>query len=190
LEWIVLSSGILYTNNFSSIQSSVGLKFGIMRFLPEWIDRKSIKDNILELAPSDRLLDDWRKKRISWEMYTERYMMELCDSNMVGLQKIEELLDKGYNVTLHCTCSKKVDPLCHRFLLRNIFGNNGYRTMEIPDKKNLNTLIKSYESLDEVTKVIVYNLINRKEKITELSKLNQLGSKLNESIKNIKRYIE
>jgi len=65
-----------------------------------------------ELAPTEDLLDDWRKDRISWQKYEKRFM------NLMQERNIEEALHEGYfesdRVLL---CSEHEPEKCHRRLV-------------------------------------------------------------------------
>lgn len=59
-----MNKGILYINNFSKLDRSVGTKISIMRFKPSWVCNSDVID-IEELAPSVALLNKWMNRDIS-----------------------------------------------------------------------------------------------------------------------------
>lgn len=160
-----MNKGILYINNFSKLDKSVGTKINIMRFKPSWVCNSDVID-IEELAPSVALLNKWMSRDISWREYESIYLDELLNSNMIGVTKLLKLLDEGQNVTIHCTCSVSVEKLCHRYIVAELIKKNGYTVFEIPNKTKYESLVRDYSDLDEQMKVIVYNMINNKNYIT------------------------
>lgn len=160
-----MNKGILYINNFSKLDRSVGTKISIMRFKPSWVCNSDVID-IGELAPSVALLNKWINRDISWREYESIYLDELLNSNMVGVAKLLKLLDEGQNVTIHCTCAVSVDKLCHRYIVAELIKKNGYTVFEIPNKTKYENLVIDYSNLDEQMKIIVYNMINNKKHIT------------------------
>ena len=162
---INVDKGILYINNFSKLDKSVGIKLNIMRFKPTWLNDNSVED-MIELAPSVALLNSWNSNKITWEEYTDIYLQELKESNLVGLRKLTDLLDKGNNITIHCTCAVSSEGHCHRYIIKDLIERSNYLTMEIPNKKEYKDLSNKYELLDENMKIKVYNMINKKDTIT------------------------
>lgn len=73
-----------------------------------------------ELAPSKELLDDYKKKRISWEEYIPKYFAEMDNpKSRVAISKIaHEAVVKP--VILFCHCGPKEGNHCHRFLLMDL----------------------------------------------------------------------
>lgn len=74
----------------------------------------------IDFAPTKELLDDWKKKRISWEEYENIYNQLLIDRSAENIFK-EHYLD-SQNVLSHniCfLCSENTPDYCHRRLLAN-----------------------------------------------------------------------
>lgn len=93
-------------------------------------------------------------------------MDELLNSNMIGVTKLLKLLDEGENITIHCTCAVSADKLCHRYIVAELIKKNGYTVFEIPNKTKYESLARDYSDLDKQMKIIVYNMINNKNRIT------------------------
>ncbi|NEN93175.1 MAG: DUF488 domain-containing protein [Okeania sp. SIO3H1] len=67
--------------------------------------------HILDLAPTKELLDDYKKKRITWDTYEQRF------NNLISEREIEkkvspQLLDRGCLL-----CSEAKPHYCHRRLV-------------------------------------------------------------------------
>lgn len=73
-----------------------------------------------ELAPSVKLLEDWKKGQISWEEYERRFREEM--ERPESREKIEELRNRvGAGENIRLICFEK-NPPCHRFILRDLIG--------------------------------------------------------------------
>jgi len=65
---------------------------------------------ILELAPSAKLLRRWQLRRITWGEYTTKYINQL---ERVGILQVESMLQDG----MVLLCWERPDKDCHRHLL-------------------------------------------------------------------------
>ena len=75
------------------------------------------------LAPSSALLNDWKNEKISWEIYTKRFIWEMeHNSNALDLMKQIKELSKTQDVYLICACHNKKKQ-CHRFILIEMINN-------------------------------------------------------------------
>ncbi|MGA2938848.1 MAG: DUF488 domain-containing protein [Syntrophobacteraceae bacterium] len=77
--------------------------------------------HMLELAPTEEILDEYRKKGREWAAYEERFV------NLISERRIENLLSKK-EVHLACLlCSEETPDRCHRRLvaehLKEKWGN-------------------------------------------------------------------
>ena len=64
------------------------------------------------LAPTKEILDDYRKKRITWEEYERRF------TALMRERGIEELLNKGlFDIPTVLLCSEPKPDKCHRRLV-------------------------------------------------------------------------
>ncbi len=89
-------------------------------FLKELCDAEYLHRPIL--APTKEILDDYKKKRITWEEYERRFMALMKE------RKIEEVLNKGlFDIPTVLLCSEPKPDKCHRRLvseyLRDKWGN-------------------------------------------------------------------
>jgi len=65
----------------------------------------------LDMAPSQELLQDWRKKRIDWPAFEQRYQQEI---EAAGIAQQADLRELHGGCLL---CSEHEPDLCHRRLL-------------------------------------------------------------------------
>lgn len=70
----------------------------------------------IEYAPTKELLDDYKKKKISWEDYVNTYIPLIIKRN--GITKFVDRFDKYNNVCL--LCSEAEPTQCHRRLLAEL----------------------------------------------------------------------
>jgi uncharacterized protein YeaO (DUF488 family) len=85
------------------------------------------------LAPSERLLGEFRAEKISWNEFSKRYRHELREGGSIDkrntniknhgqkftLRLLQKLGRKGQTITLMCHCEEN-QRNCHRFLLQGI----------------------------------------------------------------------
>ncbi|MCJ7445131.1 MAG: DUF488 domain-containing protein [Methanotrichaceae archaeon] len=74
----------------------------------------------LDLAPSDRLLDEYNKGLMTWDEYAERYQRETLDK----LDPAKVYSELGQNAVLLCVCARGKLPQCHRRLVAEWFETN------------------------------------------------------------------
>lgn len=70
------------------------------------------------LAPSKKLLDDWKGSKIDWKQYEHRYRLEIASNNeainmLFMIKGWAELRD------VYIYCYEK-NPPCHRFIIMEI----------------------------------------------------------------------
>ena len=126
-----MRKGKLYTSNFSKWNKGKGIKVSIARKHLSWT-KNIIGDNpiwFIDLAPSDELLNKYKSGNKTEEEYIEIYTKEVLNDNNKDLIKLKNMLDLGYNVTVHCYCGK--DKFCHRYILGDYFKKLGYEVEEI-----------------------------------------------------------
>lgn len=70
----------------------------------------------IEYAPTKELLDNYKKKKISWEDYVDTYIPLIIKRN--GIAKFVDRFDKYNNVCL--LCSEAEPTQCHRRLLAEL----------------------------------------------------------------------
>jgi uncharacterized protein YeaO (DUF488 family) len=107
---------------YDPVEESDGDRILVTRYRPRGIlkTQLSITDWLRNLAPSKKLLHDWKEQSISWQQYSVRYHEE-----MAGEQKtIRELAKKAKGRTITLLCFEREDnPHCHRHLLKKLVEN-------------------------------------------------------------------
>jgi uncharacterized protein YeaO (DUF488 family) len=123
-----------------SVYSPIEHKKDGLRILATRIRGRSLKKSryhewMANLEPSERLLELFRFKRITWGEFGSRYRRELSDSSLgfdranegiknhgqkFTLRLIQQLGRRG-NVTLMCHCDEDQEH-CHRHLLAKILA--------------------------------------------------------------------
>ena len=104
---------------YSLVEAADGKRFLISRYWPRGLSKAKLRLSgwIRELAPSKELLQDWKKNKISWQEYEQRYSKEM-ESNQ---QFIGELANLAETSTITLLCFEKEDnPHCHRHLLKQM----------------------------------------------------------------------
>jgi len=79
------------------------------------ITADSYHEHIRELAPPDKLIGDYYKRKLPWQEYKKRYLEHLSkpETNAILKKLIERALRK--NITLLCV--EKTHHKCHRGIL-------------------------------------------------------------------------
>lgn len=107
LKMIIRSKSIFEKKNKDD-----GYRICVMRFVRDYYEYDLwLKD----LAPSVRLLNDYKDKKINWGEYEERYLKGIEGKKEV-LEKLVDLIKENKVVTL--LCAEKEDKFCHRRLLK------------------------------------------------------------------------
>lgn len=73
--------------------------------------------HMLELAPTKELLDKYKKKKISWDNYSEAFM------DIIANRRIEELDENDLDGSC-LLCSEDKPHFCHRRLVAEYLQNN------------------------------------------------------------------
>ncbi len=89
-------------------------------FLKELCDAEYLHRPVL--APTKEILDDYKKKRITWDEYERRFTALMTE------RRIEEVINKGlFDIPTCFLCSEPKPDKCHRRLvseyLRDKWGN-------------------------------------------------------------------
>ncbi len=104
---------------YDAVEESDGKRILVTRYWPRGFKRESLA--IVEwcrtVAPSRKLLRDWRDGKTSWPEYEERYFEEMHQQEE-ELGKLAEMASSGA-VTLLCF-EPEEDPHCHRYLLKGL----------------------------------------------------------------------
>ena len=96
-----------------------GARVLITRFFPRGKKKDEFDMWVKDLAPSARLLKDYKEKNITWKMFKNQYLVEI-NENEAAKEKFEELfmLSKMQNVTI--LCYEKEGEHCHRNILMDL----------------------------------------------------------------------
>jgi len=119
---------------------SDGDRILVTRYWPRGIskERLFVVDWLQNLAPSKKLLNDWKKQRISWAEYEVCYHKEMC-----GLREaIRSLANRAKHGTITLLCHEREDnPCCHRHLLKKLIENEEQNTAK--SLKKASTILKT-----------------------------------------------
>ena len=87
-----------------------------------WFIKRDKMDHLPQLAPSQKLLNDWKNDKISWEEYEKRYRQE--QSTPAFMRAIYWIgLKHAQGDIVRLMCWEK-NPPCHRFLLKDMIVVN------------------------------------------------------------------
>ena len=89
-----------------------------MRFAKSFYD---YDEWLRDLAPSIELLNDYRKRKIDWNEYEERYLKEMEGKNEL-IKELKKRSDEGEVISL--LCWEKDARFCHRRLLKSLIENS------------------------------------------------------------------
>jgi len=91
----------------------------VSRYYPRFL-RKGLPFHP-ELAPSKRLLDDYKTGGLSWEVYEKRFREEM--RNEKSLTTIDDLAWASQYDVFRLLCYEKDSP-CHRFILIDLINES------------------------------------------------------------------
>ncbi len=74
-------------------------------------------EHVQKLAPSSKLVGDYYKRGLSWELYAERFRKEILDGKMDEIRSLTAKAQKG-NITI--LCIEDTPEFCHRRLIAEI----------------------------------------------------------------------
>jgi uncharacterized protein YeaO (DUF488 family) len=104
---------------YDQVEELDGDRILVTRYWPRGVskERLSISDWLRNLAPSKKLIRDWKEQRILWEEYSLHYHEE-----MLGQQEaIRDLAKRAKHDTITLLCFEGEDnPCCHRHLLKRL----------------------------------------------------------------------
>lgn len=81
------------------------------------------------LAPSKRLLDEYKSGRISWEQYSEQFRLDLL-GNKKAYHYLYLLKDMAMTKDVYLYCYEKDATHCHRSILLDILRRAGAEVEE------------------------------------------------------------
>lgn len=101
----------------------------ITRFYPRGVKKSHFDIWMRELAPSKKLLNDYKTNKKTWIQFVKSFKTELQESeeSLLGLNNLKNKT-KSENVTL--LCFEKDETPCHRHLLKKIIQNLKYLKLE------------------------------------------------------------
>lgn len=101
------------TSQLAGFTKKDDLKF----FLKELCDAEYIHEPLL--APTLEILNSYKKKKISWQEYEQRFL------ELMAERKIEEKIDRSlFNCPTVLLCSEPKADRCHRRLVLEYLQNN------------------------------------------------------------------
>ena len=105
------------------------LKICVSHSWPRFVKRDQMT-HMPALAPSKQLLQDYKKKQITWTQYTERFTAEM-DTDQASTALLELMLKSNHGENIRLLCFEKaLDRECHRFLLLEMLGEMGADVQE------------------------------------------------------------
>lgn len=93
-----------------------GYRLLVMRRWPRGVPKERVDGWQKELGPSLALLDDYRKGKLDWPSFAQRYDQEMKAKPEL-LRKVAHVAQKR-DVTLLCSCRE--EQRCHRTLLKKL----------------------------------------------------------------------
>jgi uncharacterized protein YeaO (DUF488 family) len=116
-------------NIYDPKEEQDGLRVLITRFYPRGIKKTHFDIWMKDLAPSQKLLKEFKTTKKTWKQFITNFKSELQRNND-GLQLIKDLKvkTKSKNVTL--LCFEKDGTPCHRHLLKKIIQSPKYLKMD------------------------------------------------------------
>ena len=102
---------------YEPASSDDGYRVLATRYWPRGQPRSVTDEYLSKIAPSKRLIDQYRKGPLGWDEFTRRYRDEL--TNPDSQRELERLgaIARSQPITLMCMCPDNWD--CHRTILRD-----------------------------------------------------------------------
>jgi len=100
---------------YDPVEELDGDRILVTCYWPRGVSKKRLSAQWLKnLAPSEELLEDWNKQRISWGKYKLRYHEEMHGQR----EAIKKLAQRAKRRTITLLCYEREDnPCCHRHSL-------------------------------------------------------------------------
>lgn len=152
--------GILYTSYYAKSKEAKGTRIAISLGIPAWAKQGEHYDEILEaIAPSPKLLGDYKRGEVPEEKYPSIYLKEL----QYKKKEIKALFDRvrnGETITLLCWENAIEKDGSRKFCHRHVFR-------KVALKNKIISLEATLTTLTERTGKELYNFIHKE--ITEFS---------------------
>jgi uncharacterized protein YeaO (DUF488 family) len=104
---------------YDLFEKSDGERILVTRYWPRGLSKERLRltEYRKELAPSVRLLKDWKSQQISWDEYQMRYHKEMLERH----EAVKQLAERAKHGTITLLCFEREDnPCCHRHLLKRL----------------------------------------------------------------------
>jgi len=95
-----------------------GVKLVVTRLYPRGIARVHFDRWLPVLAPSRKLLADWKLGLVTWDEYTARFRREILGSPE-AVEALRHIIELAETRDVYLICWEK-EPPCHRFLLQDL----------------------------------------------------------------------
>lgn len=121
--------GKIYLSNITNSNKAPidSIKLFIARQPLSNMDKYKFK-HVIELAPSSNLLYDYKRNKITWDTYKERFLKEMVYMKST-LQRVYNFIKSGKDITLICYC--KDYRRCHRGIIGEYFRTQGVEIIVI-----------------------------------------------------------
>lgn len=106
-----------------------GLRVLITRFYPRGVKKLILIFWVRELAPSQKLLDEYKTNKKTWSQFVKSFKTELQE-NEESLIAINNLKNKTKSENVTLLCFEKDGTVCHRHLLKKIIQNLKYLRLD------------------------------------------------------------
>jgi uncharacterized protein YeaO (DUF488 family) len=121
-------SGVLKTARWNElgpaegrVPDNTGFRLLVTRFRPRGVKKAAETWDawMPELAPSAKLVEDFRKHDLPWDEYRERYLAEM-EAQTYRIRGLAGRVASGETVTLLCSSTCFDESHCHRSLLAEL----------------------------------------------------------------------
>ena len=108
---------------YENAEPDDGYRLLVMRLWPRGIRKEHVNAWERQLAPTRKLLTDYRSDVIGWAEYERRYLHEMasCSDSIRALSALRWRVSQD-NVTILCSCKDEMH--CHRTLLTQLVQKN------------------------------------------------------------------
>jgi len=114
-------------NKYKAARKGIKL-IQVSRYAPEYI---KLDGSALLLAPSAKLLKDFKEGLVSEEEYTKIYTEQLNNFTPKALKDIESKLDECVLLCYECYVSESGHDFCHRHILADFLRSKNIKIKEM-----------------------------------------------------------
>lgn len=108
-----------------------GIRFLITRYYPRGVKKDSFDEWLRVLAPSPKLLFEYKDKKIDWETFKNRFLHELAN-NIDSVEIINILHEEMKNDVITLLCFERTGVPCHRHIIKEVIENPNILTNLMP----------------------------------------------------------